>query len=811
MVKFTEEQERSLDELLAFLNDPEPGQMCLQGYAGTGKAQPVGCKVLTPSGWVKMGDISVGDAVVAADGTECAVTGVFPQGVMKVYKITFSDGRIARSSGDHLWKFWNHRKWYVMSLEDIIKYRANILRPERFAIPLCAPFMAARNVNLPIDPYLIGVLIGDGELSNNSVNLSLPDEFIRDEVRRLIPDDHHLVPVHHSESNIDFRISCYGGTGPNHRNLYGLRYMIEVIGLNVMSHMKFIPDRYKSGSLEQKLSLLQGLFDTDGTVDKRTGTPSFTSTSLKLAKDVQELLWSIGAEAYMSSKIPYYTHNGERREGRLAYTVFVRIPDRGQLFRLPRKKDLASGPNQYAHRLKLKITDIQEDGEDECKCIAISHPERLYITDDYVVTHNTTTIQELVRRYKPGRYRHRRDGDQGLVLTAPTNKATNVLKLKNVDAGLNTPCTTIHKLLGVRPSSESERRELKKAGKDGSSAYDVVVVDECSMVSSELMALIQRALRFHKVIYVGDPMQLPPIGEELSDTFQVRRKTILSTVMRQRDENPIIALTADLRSQIASGRADLGVFAPAQGSDGCGVFVADGNLHDWLMDAFLSEAFCADNDLFRYLAWTNAAVGSVNRLVRAAKYGAKAPEYVPGERLLFRRPAIKYVRSMNEYGEMVSRPAVLFNTDEESDVISAEEGVFDPKEFFKEHFRQSGSAVAWMPMIPCWYLSMKGESDEFPITVMVPHIKGRAAYDRMESIMKDNARANRGEWPLYFAFIESFSETQPVYALTVHRSQGSTFGTVFVDLLDIRKNRNTTEMLKLLYVAASRPKQYLVV
>ena len=452
----------------------------------------------------------------------------------------------------------------------------------------------------------------------------------------------------------------------------------------------------------------------------------------------------------------------------------------------------------------IVYTEEQERALTELGEFLSDHEPGQMCLQGFAGTGKTTVVQEMVRRYETGRADksgciQTRGG--GIVLTAPTNKATNVLRVKNRAAGLNTECTTIHKLLGVKPSSDSEQRNLKKSGKDSSAGYRVVVIDECSMVSSELMALIKKMLWQHKIIYVGDPMQLPPVGEVLSDTFMVKRKAILSTVMRQRDENPIVALTADLRSQIDAGRPDFEVFREAQGSDGAGIFTAAGDLNKWMLDAFLSEDFKADNDKFRYLAWTNETVRRVNSVVRGAIYGRDAEEYVVGERLLFKKPVIKY---------RVATTDVIFNTDEEAVVNEAEKGVFSPREMFTEIFRCHPSTVDWMPDVDVWYLRMNTE-DYFNSQVMVPHSAGSQNYWIIENRLKNNARANRAEWPLYYAFVESFAETQPVYALTVHRSQGSTFETAFVDLLDIRKNKTTVEMLKLLYVAASRPSKWLVV
>lgn len=393
------------------------------------------------------------------------------------------------------------------------------------------------------------------------------------------------------------------------------------------------------------------------------------------------------------------------------------------------------------------------------------------VLQGYAGTGKTSVIQEFVRR----------NGGHEIILTAPTNKAVKVLSQKNRQAGLGTECATIYKLLGVKPGNSDEKRSLKKDGRDSSGLYDVVVIDECSMLSEEMVGYIQKALKHKVVVYVGDPRQLPPVGEELSPSFGIKRKAVLNTVMRQRGENPIVALTADIRAMIDAGEVDWSAFGSAMGTDGSGIFKADGSLEAWLEDAFLSDEFKADNDTFRYLAWTNKTVNSINAHVRAMIYGKDAPAFVVGERLLMRKPVIHHV---------AGRVVMSFSTDEEAVVTAA-------------------TIETWQD-VTCWALILRGD-DGVTDSVHVVHANGAEMYQAKEAEMKDRARASRGFWPDYFKFIESFGEVQPVYAMTVHRSQGSTFDSVFIDLLDIRGNRNEIEMLKLLYVGASRPRRFLVV
>lgn len=403
----------------------------------------------------------------------------------------------------------------------------------------------------------------------------------------------------------------------------------------------------------------------------------------------------------------------------------------------------------------------------------------------YAGTGKTVTVVELVR-YCQGK-------SIPIALTAPTNKAVKVLAQKLADAGIrgDVMCCTIHKLLGVKPGNTDEKRPLQKVGDDRSGNYKVVVIDECSMLGEEIMAYINRALRFHALILVGDPQQLPPVGEALSQSFGTRSKAVLATIMRQREDNPIIALTADIRAMIDAGRPDWAAFAPAEGADGVGIHCPGEHMRFWLDSAFTSDDFKENNDAFRYLAWTNETVNQVNRAARAKIYGENADEFVVGERLLFRKP----VTIIKDFGYRHSRDMV-FSTDEEATIMHIG--------------REMTAGIGPAGPIEVYRLTMENEYGVAAPALVVPR-EWMAEFKRTDYEFRLKARSDKGLWPIYFNWLEQFAEVQPVYAMTVHRSQGSTFDTVFVDLLDIQKNRNTTEMLKLLYVAASRPRRFLVI
>ena len=354
---------------------------------GAGKAQPVDCRIKTPFGWSRMGDMKVGDLVETPSGRYGRVDGIFPQGKIPVYKITFSDGRSTEACGDHIWKTWSKNgswKWQNKTTSELISH-IDGTPSRRSYVPLIEN-ISAPDINLPIDPRVMGILLGDGHLTGLSISSN--DSEIIEYVRENLPDDYNIV---HS-SDYDYRISR--GRGKKGHDCR-LRQVLCFYGLNkTKAETKFIPQDFKNGSLQQRLDLLSGLIDTDGTVGKH-GEISFTTVSKRLCDDFCEVVRSIGGIAKVTERVPSYTYKGEKKQGRPAFTIRVRYKNPRALVRLTRKRKNLSLNYQYANSLRLEILSIEPVGYKEAQCISIDDQDHLYITDDYVVTHNTTILQAI--------------------------------------------------------------------------------------------------------------------------------------------------------------------------------------------------------------------------------------------------------------------------------------------------------------------------------------------------------------------------------------------------------------------------------
>lgn len=337
------------------------------GRPAMGKALPNDAKVLTLEGWKRNGHLKVGDKLASVDGRPSEVTGVYPQGKLKTYRVVFQDGRTTECSGDHLWEVW-YRDWEapkVLTTLQLIAKMEKSRYKKRLSVRLFSGDWG-EDKQFPIDPYVLGALIGDGCFVSTDVRFSTEDAQM----------------IHLMSAKL-LRYQLKHVSGPDWRIISGgpnkLKASLEAMGLwGKKSHEKFVPEEYLAGSKAQRLELIQGLMDTDGTVEK-TGSCTFCTTSPELAKQVQQLVWSLGGKSSLRTK---------KTAGRLSYIVGVSLEDRSDAFQMTRKKALA-GPRTTHTNHRLTIVGVEEAGVVECQCISVSHPDKLYITDDYVVTHNT--------------------------------------------------------------------------------------------------------------------------------------------------------------------------------------------------------------------------------------------------------------------------------------------------------------------------------------------------------------------------------------------------------------------------------------
>ena len=374
------------------------------GPAGTGKAQPLYSKVYTPNGPIKMGDVYIGLEVSTPDGNTAKITNIYPQGIKDCYRVYFTDNTFVDCCAEHLWKVYtdcdreynrdnNSDRFSILQTKDMIG--SVLIRGNRknYKMPITNPVYYTKQ-NLAIDPYVLGVLIGDGGMTSGNTILTSKDDEIISFVNEIIKKDclflkptkatlekmsyDYVVAIKDKEVTRENKITRETGK----------------LGLRCKSEYKFIPEVYLYSSIEDRISLLQGLMDTDGTIDKRNGCPSYNTSSKKLSEDFCELVRSLGGIATVSLK---------KTKCLNAYVININLPNNILPFRLTRKLNYVIPKSKYL--TPRFITNIEYIGQVEQQCIEVDSKEHLYITDNHIVTHNTyvalaTALSMLGEVYK---------------------------------------------------------------------------------------------------------------------------------------------------------------------------------------------------------------------------------------------------------------------------------------------------------------------------------------------------------------------------------------------------------------------------
>ncbi len=352
-----------------------------------GNAQPLTSNVLTPWGWKRMGDLELGDVLVDPEGGTSEVIGVWPRGRQSVYRLTMMDGSSAEASADHLWAVYRHDRRTDLRLLTTRGIQERVEQGLRVSLPEIQECHFEPTRHLEMDPYLLGVLVGDGSLSRAPVHLTSADEHIVSEVRRVLPIGCELVPHCMGASR---RREMWRFRGADRYGRPQPQTMLDDLGLfGSRSWNKSIPKDYLWSPAPARLALLQGLMDTDGSVDP-VGRMEFCSVSEVLAADVQHLVRSLGGKVavYKKTGITYTSPNQLTPKGaRDAYVLRnIRFRNGTVPFRLPRKAERV----QERHRVSgWAVKSVEYVREDEVQCITVSAPSGLYITDDFIPTHNS--------------------------------------------------------------------------------------------------------------------------------------------------------------------------------------------------------------------------------------------------------------------------------------------------------------------------------------------------------------------------------------------------------------------------------------
>ena len=430
-----------------------------------------------------------------------------------------------------------------------------------------------------------------------------------------------------------------------------------------------------------------------------------------------------------------------------------------------------------------------------------------FVCEHALANAGPTRMVPTGRRLEGGRDFSAFGGDDELrethavVVTAPTNKAAKVIRAKLREAGLErrVPCYTIHKANGLTMADDKEEKYLVKSGDGLLEGTELLVVDEASMVGEKMFTMIQTQVidRGIRVLFVGDPYQLPPVKDGRMQAFErknVAEQLMLEQIVRQVEGHPVIALGDFFRRKIAHLPAEIPPDTELGADIGVVYLPARAFYNQLTKDIVANRERPGE---VRALAWRNNTVDQMARLTREALYGQNVDPFVEGERLF------------------TATPFEDMHTDEECTVASVGESMQHPEypDFpvipinieLDNGCRQRGYAPvdAFKVATECERLRKKAlhlqhRAKEADGNLRRAGMAHTGKHDKSYWTLKDQERV---AWKMFHHYKDSFVDLRSVHAMTAHRSQGSTFDTVFVDSQDIKGSQ---DKFRLLYVACTR-------
>ena len=800
---WTEGQKNAIDTLLNFLNDPNSGRyMLLEGAAGTGKALPVDTIIPTPDGFRKFGDIVVGDYVYDRHGQPTKVTGVFPQGVIDSYTVVLSDGRKVRCNDEHIWSCYTSKdNLKDFTLRQIIdkglKDNNNPKASFRFKIPTNECIVGTQ-LNLPVDPYILGVFLGNGCCKEKLLTLSSADEFTVKQVADILG----LTPDKNHESNYSWTFfrpePIEGKMGKTSTKVHTDEIFGDIAEyICVEAGKKHIPDVYKLAGYTQRLSLLQGLLDTDGSIQYAGGryNISYSTTSKQLAQDIMDIIRSLG----FGCSLHIDNRGSEKYKSGVCYQINLQVSnkDKQTLFRLPRKHTIAEEAAAFSKRRnydRVEIVDVyKNEHPEEMVCIYVDNEEHLFLANDYVVTHNTTLINEVLKRLnKAGRPQvligalsHKAKGVLDSKITKE-NKAKYVVEAKSL-AGMLGMKMVMKNVNGNWQEVFEVDRQARKMGIPIQAA-DIVFIDEASMVSEEAMSYIEELVGYGtKIVFLGDQRQLPPIrtgGTEFynrhpeylqnpeADSPVFTRTDIprvsLTERVRQGENSPIHAVTDQFGNYTLQG-GEFPSLSNTESSKDLRLIIENPqtNLVQQMLPLFQEGMKTQNPNFAKIVAFTNANVNMYNRMMHYALH----PEMAASNDMNFAEgDLITLYDSFTHAGDKT--PAVY----------NAEEGIVIDSSNTQHMTTRTGADIRYRD-----YTLKMQDGRTVTIPVLEQDSQNTNAFKQALEQLKKQALDNPhmfGAWRPYYELKEAMADMRMGYASTIHKSQGSTYQVVGVDTTD---------------------------
>ncbi|MDJ0534979.1 MAG: AAA family ATPase [Xenococcaceae cyanobacterium MO_207.B15] len=372
------------------------------------------------------------------------------------------------------------------------------------------------------------------------------------------------------------------------------------------------------------------------------------------------------------------------------------------------------------------------------------------------------------------------------VSASPTNKAAKNLKTIASFSGLDIDCLTVAQLLGQQPELDEVTGKELFLSKDNLdwSSYSVIIIDEFSMVNKSDFEDIVKEINCcedTKVVFVGDSAQLPPVGETepiVSFSPLIQQGATLTKVVRYDGE--LARIAEAIRSNSKYSR----ILFPFQStSDRSIICLPESEWFDKAHALLKSPEFATEPDLIRFLAWRNQTVESLNHFVRSQLWGENAADYLPGDRLIARRPLFRPkpgAKGRNKW-------RIIINNSEEA--IVTQPGVITSLSFRRQIYKY-------------WKVEVKPDMGKQTVLSILHPDSKKIHRQQLEYFI------SKKQWSHYYDLSRMFDDVAYAYALTTHKAQGSTIDYVFLDVEDMK---GSSDRQKLLYTALTRARKQVLI
>jgi len=461
-------------------------------------------------------------------------------------------------------------------------------------------------------------------------------------------------------------------------------------------------------------------------------------------------------------------------------------------------------------------SDQKESFDSLVDYITNLNDDSIYVLKGWAGTGKTYTISLLVKYIleviQPTRLWYK------VGVTGPTNKSVRVIRKATGISSSRVQFQTVHKILGLAEKITQDGQQIfvnDGEYKPQIKSLKLLIVDEVSMLNDDLFHELLKYRDKTKIIFMGDPAQIPPVGkpdcipfrDELHLNYNIKTLN-LKQIMRQKEGNPIIEASVKIRANLLNNNTGIpsksNLDMVGEGIEFINLNSSESrsNFRNILEKYYNSESFKNNSEYCKIIAWRNKTVSSMNDLVRKVIYGEEstASKILIGEKLIANSP-------------ILDGDSIIFNTNDEFSVESFEIHETDLRFKISDHPDDDPYPITLKYYeATVSYLDEDDEVNEKIIQIL--HESSESDFKKLANILKLRAINKKGKdksWLVYYNFLRRYADVNFSYAISAHKSQGSTYNTIFVLEDDIDMNWNIVERNRIKYTAYTRSSRKLYV